>query len=256
MSELVSIIMPVYNAEKFIEASIESVLKQTYGFWELIMVDDLSKDSSRSIMLSYQKKEPRIKAFLKEKNSGSADSRNRGIEIAKGRYVAFLDSDDLWDPRFLEEQVRLMREEKAAFSFCSYRIVDEEGKEVLKPYMAKRKKITYWHNLLYNRVGLLTAMYDAEALGKMYFDTGLKSLRDDYALWLDILKKIPYGVGNPEILASYRVRKGALTSNKKNVILPHFRMLKNREKLGWFAAAFYTGIWGFVAVKKYYFNKI
>ncbi|EQA36923.1 glycosyltransferase, group 2 family protein [Leptospira inadai serovar Lyme str. 10] len=256
MTQLVSIIMPVYNAEKFIAASIESVLNQKYGSWELLLVDDQSKDSSREIMQTYSKKDSRIKSIFKERNSGSADSRNQGILAAKGRYIAFLDADDLWDPEFLSEQIKLMQDEKVAFSFSSYRIVDESDREILKPYMAAGGPITYRQNLLYNRVGLLTAIYDTETLGKMYFDVSLKSLRDDYALWLDILKKIPYSIGNPKILASYRVRKGALTSNKKNVILPHFRMLKNREKLGWISAAFYTGAWGLVAMKKYYFNRI
>lgn len=232
--------MPVYNAEKFLRSAIESVLSQTYSNWELIPIDDLSKDMSRFILQEYAKKDLRIHPIYKSTNSGSADTRNKGIEKANGRYIAFLDSDDLWDTTFLESQLKFMDTYNSQFSFCSYRNIDEIGNEILKPYITSTFKLTYFKNLINNRVGLLTAIYDTKCIGKMYFDVNLKSLRDDYALWLDILKKIECGYGNPEILASFRHRIDSITSSKRKVFLPHFQVLRNREKLGFILAAFFT----------------
>jgi glycosyltransferase involved in cell wall biosynthesis len=232
--------MPVYNAEKFIRPAIESVLSQTNVNWELIPIDDLSKDFSRTILQEYAEKDPRIKPIYKPVNSGSADTRNKGIEKAIGRYIAFLDSDDLWDNIFLESQLKFMKVHNSKFSFSSYRNIDENGNEILNPYIASTFRLTYFKNLINNRVGLLTAIYDTESLGKMYFDINLKSLRDDYALWLDILKRIECGYGNREILASFRHRIGSVTSSKRKVFLPHFKLLRYREKLNFITASFFT----------------
>ncbi|MCP5503323.1 MAG: glycosyltransferase [Leptospiraceae bacterium] len=247
--------MPVYNSERFIAQSIDSVLKQTYKNYELIVIDDLSTDNSRDVIDRYQKKDKRIMPIFKAQNSGSADTRNKGIEKASGNYIAFLDSDDIWDEHFLEKQLVYMKEKGSVFSFCSYRIIDEEGVEVLKPHIVKPEQVDYKTNLLFNRVGLLTAIYNADYFGKLYFDVSLKSIRDDYALWLDILKKIPYGYGNPEILASFRQRRGSITYSKKKLFWPHYRMLKNREKLGIFRSLFYTLHFSYYAWKKYFFRK-
>lgn len=254
--DLVSVIMPVYNSEIFLAQSLESVLSQTYKNFELLPIDDFSKDSSRNILAEYAEKDPRIKPIFKQSNSGSADSRNFGIQKAQGRYIAFLDSDDLWDSEFLEKQLRFMKEHNSAFSFSSYRIIGEDNREILKPFIVSKLKISYYDNLFYNSVGQLTAVYNAETLGKMYFDISLRSVRDDYALWLDILKKTEFGFGNPEILASYRIRKGAVTADKKKLILPHYRMLRNREKLSVIKAAFFTLVWGVLGIRKYFLNRI
>lgn len=254
--DLVSVIMPVYNSESFLSQSLDSVIFQTYKNLELLPIDDFSRDSSRDILKKYSEKDPRIKPIFKTENSGSADSRNFGIRKAEGRYIAFLDSDDLWDPEFLEKQLNFMKKHNSAFSFSSYRIIGEDNREILKPFIVKKLKISYYDNLFYNSVGQLTAVYDSAVLGKMYFDVSLKSVRDDYALWLDILKKTDFGFGNPEILASYRIRKGAVTANKKKLILPHYRMLRNREKLSVIKAAFFTLVWGILGIRKYFLNRI
>ncbi|XDD51563.1 glycosyltransferase family 2 protein [Leptospira sp. WS92.C1] len=255
MSDKVSIIMPVYNSEKFISESVQSVLNQTHTDWELILIDDLSKDQSKNLMKEFAKSDKRINAFFKKTNSGSADTRNHGIQNATGRYIAFLDSDDLWDSSFLKEQIQLMKDTNAAFSFSAFRVIDENSNPILKPQWIDKERIDYKDSLFYNRIGLLTAMYDAQSIGKMYFDVSLKSLRDDYALWLDILKKTPFAVGNKKVQASYRVRKGAVTANKKKLILPHYRMLRHREKVSFFRAAFSTIVWGIFGLKKYYLDR-
>lgn len=256
MNELVSIIMPVYNSEKFIERTLKSVIQQKYTHWELVLIDDCSKDNSRKIIEQYSQTEPRIVPIFKATNSGSADSRNKGIEVAKGRYIALLDSDDLWDSNFLSKQVQFIQKHNAAFAFSSFRMIDEDDQPILKDIIITKTKIKYRDNLPYNRIGSLTAIYDSKVLGKMYFDVSLKSVRDDYALWLDILKKIDYAYGNKEVLASYRIRKGAITASKKKMVLPHYRLLRDREKLSFIEAFVYTFIWAMLGVKKYYLNKL
>jgi glycosyltransferase involved in cell wall biosynthesis len=250
-----SIIMPAYNAEKYIQKSIESVLDQSFANWELIIIDDLSKDNSKKTIESFAKKDKRIKPIFKEFNSGSADSRNMGIEKAIGKYIAFLDSDDLWDKNFLLKNFNTFTETGAKFLFSSYRLIDDNEKEILKPFIIKDKKYNYNEILFYNRVGLLTAIYNQEFLGKMFFDTSLKSLRDDYALWLDILKKTDYGLGISDVISSYRIHSGGATSNKKKVVKAHYYMLIQHENLSRFKAFFYTVIHSIMGIKKYILTK-
>lgn len=256
MTPLVTVIMPVYNAENFLPRTINSLQNQTFKNWELIALDDCSKDKSFSLLKEYSLKDSRIKAIKKDLNSGSADTRNKGIEMALGRYIAFLDADDLWDENFLSEMIQFMQEKNSPFSFSSYRIIDEDDLELTKPFIVSQLKINLIDLLIYNRIGLLTAIYDTTSIGKMYFDVNLKSLRDDYALWIDIIKKIGYGLGNPSILASYRVRKNAMTSNKKKVVKAHYSMLKNHAGIPSILAAFFTFTHSVMGFKKYFMNRI
>ncbi|XDD41513.1 glycosyltransferase family 2 protein [Leptospira sp. WS60.C2] len=247
----VSVIMPAYNAASYLEESVQSLLKQTYKDWELLLVDDCSKDNTLAVANEIAKKDARIQVIPKEKNSGSADTRNKGIELAKGEYIAFLDADDLWESDFLEKMIPFMEEHKAPFSFASYRIIDENGFEFCEPFRVETKPYTYRNLLHYNRVGLLTAIYHVPSVGKKFFDPSLKSLRDDYALWLDILRDGKLAFANSEILARYRVRRGAATSNKKKVMFAHFRMLRKREKLNGLYAMILTLIHGIKGLRKY-----
>lgn len=247
----VSVIMPAYNAVSYLEESVNSLLKQTFQNWELLLVDDCSKDDTAKMAEKLAKGDSRIQFIQKEKNSGSADTRNTGIDLAKGEYIAFLDADDLWETDFLEKMIPFMEEKKSPFSFASYRIIDENGFEFCKPFMVKSQVYSYRDLLKYNRVGLLTAIYHVPSVGKKYFDPSLKSLRDDYALWLDILRDGKMAFGNSAVLAKYRVRRGAATSNKKKVMIAHYKMLRNREKLSLFYAFFLTIIHGLLGLRKY-----
>ncbi|PJZ45478.1 glycosyltransferase family 2 protein [Leptospira brenneri] len=247
----VSVIMPAYNAVPYLEESVNSLKRQNYKDWELLLVDDCSKDDTAKLAAEIAASDSRIQFIAKEKNSGSADTRNTGIQLAKGEFIAFLDADDLWEPNFLEVMIPFMEKNHSAFSFASYRIIDENGFEFCEPFLVKSEKYSYRNLLHYNRVGLLTAIYHVPSVGKKYFDPSLKSLRDDYALWLDILRDGKLAYASSEILARYRVRRGAATSNKKKVMLAHFRMLKNREKLPTFYALFLTIIHGFMGLRKY-----
>ncbi|TGM51347.1 glycosyltransferase family 2 protein [Leptospira vanthielii] len=252
----VSVIMPAYNAVGFLEDSVLSLTNQTFKDWELLLVDDCSKDKTAELAMQLAKKDKRIIFIQKDKNSGSADTRNIGIKKASGEYIAFLDADDLWDINFLESMISHIELYKAPFAFSSYRIIDEAGVEFCDPFLVQKKKYSYRDLLFYNRVGLLTAVYSVSSVGKKYFDPSLKSLRDDYALWLDIMKEAEFAMGNSEILASYRVRRGAATSNKKKVMIAHFKMLKNREKINPIFAFFLTLIHGLRGLSKYRTKKL
>ena len=127
MKNLVSIITPSYNSSKFIVECIESVLSQTYENWEMIIVDDCSKDNSKEIISELSTKDKRIKPIFLEKNVGAAEARNTAIRQSKGKYVAFLDSDDLWNPKKLEKQLSFMHENEIAFSYTTYQFISENG---------------------------------------------------------------------------------------------------------------------------------
>lgn len=183
---LVSIITPVYNGEKYISETIESVIKQTYLDWEMIVVDDGSKDGSAAIVRRYAEKESRI-TLLQQPNGGSASARNNGIRYANGQYIALLDSDDLWDPDFLKSQLALMKEKNTICVHGSYKRINENSEVILKAWKAK-KEVTYKQMQMTNHIACLTGLYDTSKFGKIYLKEELRSIRDDYAYWLDVVK--------------------------------------------------------------------
>ena len=162
--KLVSIITPSYKSEKFISQTIESVLGQTYQNWEIIIVDDVSPDNSNKIIEEYSKKDSRIKLIKLEKNSGAAVARNIAIEESKGRYIAFLDADDIWKPEKLEKQIEFMRKNNYAFTYTAYEKVDENG--VVFGKIGVPLKVSYNQLLRTCVIGCLTAVYDREKLAK------------------------------------------------------------------------------------------
>ncbi len=212
----VSVITPCFNASKYISQTIESVINQTFTDWEMIIIDDGSKDNSVDIVEKYSINDSRIK-LIKQPNGGSANARNHGIREAKGRYIALLDADDLWLPQFLEKQIKFMKEKNAVCVYSSYKIIDENSKEILKPLIC-RPFVNYKKMQITNFIGCLTGLYDSEKYGKQYLDESLKSIRDDYAYWLNIVKLENTAYGNPEVLACYRVIKSSTTGNKLKLI--------------------------------------
>lgn len=247
---LISIIMPLYNCETFVLSSIESVLKQTYKNWELIIVDDMSTDNSFAIAEDYIKDEPRINLYQMSENSGAAATRNYAIDLAVGDYIAFLDSDDLWVPNKLEEQVSFMQSNKLSLSFTGYEWIDEAG-EQLKDIICVPKYVTYKQLLKQNIIGCLTAMYDSSKLGKFYFDTSLDK-HEDYQYWLEILKVIPSAHGLDMTLAYYRIRENSLSSNKLIAASYVWKILREYQKIPFFNALYYFGIYMVRSVIKYY----
>ncbi|WP_299807114.1 glycosyltransferase family 2 protein [uncultured Shewanella sp.] len=212
MKPLVSIIMPSYNSEKTISQSIDSVLSQNYENWELLITDDNSNDKTISIVNTYIEKDKRIRLFINAKNLGAGGSRNRSIKEAKGKYIAFLDSDDIWFSNKLDAQIEHMLRHNVALSYSWYQKFTELGDGgFVKPELT----VTYQQLLYSNVIGCLTAIYDTEKLGKRYMPLIRK--RQDMGLWLDILKDIDEAVAVPQVLAKYRVDSG-MTQNKFKVL--------------------------------------
>jgi len=248
-NKLVSVITPVYNASKFVSYTIESVLNQSYTDWELILIDDGSKDNSAELIQKYVDKDSRISLFS-QVNAGSAAARNNGIRRAAGRYISLLDADDTWNYNFLEEQIKLMTEKNTQLVFSSHTRIDENGIEILKPFIVP-EKIDYNDLLKTCSISCLTAVYDTIPYGKVFLKEDLKSLRDDYAFWLDIIKKVKIAYGNNKILANYRILKTQATANKKKMIKPQFLVYYRIEKLGLLKSLYYTLTWAFAGFKKY-----
>jgi glycosyltransferase len=243
----VTIIMPSYNSENFIIESIESVLAQTYSNWELIIVDDCSPDDSNKIIAKYIDSDSRIKLIKLQKNSGPAIARNMAIETANGRYIAFLDSDDVWLPNKLEKQIKFMQDNDLAFTYSSYKLVGEDN-EGLGLFITK-DKISYFDMLKTCSVGCLTAIYDTEKIGKQYMPLILK--RQDYGLWLKILKLIGETRGILEPLATYRIRKNSVSSNKVKAAKYQWKIYREIEKLSFLKSLYYFAFYAYNGIIKY-----
>lgn len=246
---LVSIVMPCYNGEKFIQETIESVLKQTYKNWELLVIDDGSKDHFYELVNDYVKKDNRIH-LIRQQNSGSAAARNNGIKHSKGQYLALLDSDDIWLPGFLDSQIRFIRQKGAVCVCSSYLRIDEQSNEILRPVISKAI-ITFKNMQSIDYIGCLTGLYDQSRYGKIYLNEKLNSLLDDYAFWIDVIKLEGVAYGNPKILAKYRLRKGSLTNNKRALIIKHYNFYRNILNQNPFISCFSVAKWAFNGFVKY-----
>ena len=248
MNNLVSIITPSYNSEQFIGKTIDSALSQTYQNWEMIIVDDCSPDKSNRIIEQYINKDNRIKLIKLEENSGPAIARNRAIEEAKGRYIAFLDSDDYWDKNKLSKQLNFMKEKNCELSFTAYVSIDELTGETLR-YIEVPPCVDYKTLLKQNIMGCLTVIYDTKRLGKVMMPNIVK--RQDYALWLKMLKRVPCAYGLDESLAYYRVRDFSVSSNKIIASKYHWKVLRDIEKLPLHKAIYYFGWYTYKSFLKY-----
>lgn len=232
---LVSIVTPIYDCEKFIALTIESIVDQTFQNWELIIVDDCSKDSSLNIVQSYADRDHRIRVLRLEKNSGAAVARNTAIEAARGRYIAFLDSDDTWLPYKLERQLSFMEKFSVAFCYSSYHKVNEKGDSL--GIAEVPPKIDYYGLLKSPRIGCLTAIYDTRDLGKVYMPLIRK--RQDFGLWLRIVKKVGFAYGIQEPLATYLVRSNSISANKSSAAKYTWRLYRDVEGLGLIKSLYY-----------------
>lgn len=247
MGDLVSIITPTYNCRKFISATIDSVLNQTYKNWEMIIVDDCSIDNTMEIVRNYMEKDNRIRYFLLDENSGAAVSRSKAMELAQGKYMAFLDSDDWWTCNKLEKQVSFMESNSYAFTCTAYEQVDEELKSLNR--VIKTKERTSYNGILLDcPVGNSTVMYNVEKLGKFIVPNIRK--RNDDALWLQILKKEKYIYGMPDILTKYMIRNNSISSNKLDLVRYHWKLYREIEHLSILRSCFHIGYWGVLKVFK------
>lgn len=236
MRDVVSVIMPSYNTAKYIAESIESVINQTYPHWELIIVDDCSTDDTDSVVAKYLSDE-RIRYLKNEKNSGAAISRNYALREAKGKWIAFLDSDDVWLPEKLEKQIAFMVEKDCSFSYTNYEEIDENS-NLLGVMVTGPKCITQKGMFAYCWVGCLTVMYDAQLVGSVQ----IKDIRknNDYAIWLKVCKKVNCYLLD-ENLARYRKRSGSISRHGIwTMMLWHYKMWRNVMDYCKVTAVFYT----------------
>ena len=233
--EKVSIIVPMYNAEKFIGKTIESVLAQTYQNLEMLIMNDVSTDNSLAIVSVYAKKDERIKIVNTEKNVGVVKGRNFLIDLASGKYIAFLDADDYWHNEKLEKQIKFMKEKNASISCTEYTRV-KENEEKINDVIIK-EEISYNDMLKNNYLGCLTVIYDAKKIGKRYFKELEKN--EDYVLWLEIVKDVNTIYGLKENLAYYRVLDNSRSSNKVKTAKVRWEIYRKIEKLSLLKSIYY-----------------
>ncbi|SFG56853.1 teichuronic acid biosynthesis protein TuaG [Sporolactobacillus nakayamae] len=234
---LVSIITPTFCSEKTIRKTIRSVREQTYPHWELIIIDDASTDRTRELLREAAEKDSRIKLLFLQENRGAAFARNRALELAQGRYIAFLDSDDCWKTKKIEEQLRFMEMHHYAFTFTGYELMDADG-HLLNKLIAAPSRVTYKRMLKNTIVGCLTVMIDRQQIGDFRMPD-LRS-RQDLATWLSLLKKGTVAYGLNETLAEYRISgKESLSGNKWRAAKKTWFVYRRVEHLPLLASCWY-----------------
>jgi teichuronic acid biosynthesis glycosyltransferase TuaG len=250
MDELISIIVPVYNVEKYIRETMECVRRQTYGAWELLLVEDCSSDGTVLEIKNYleEKRENRIRLIRQPFNGGAARARNRGLREAKGRYIAFLDADDLWAPGKLQRELAFMKEKDAAFVFTGYEFADEAGRGTGKVVRVP-EKLTYRQALSNTTIFTTTVMFDTEKIGREQLEMPeIKS--EDTALWFRVLRSGYTAYGLDENLVKYRRAGKTLSSNKLEAIRRIWNLYRKAEGLGIIVSAYHFCFWAFRAVKR------
>ncbi|MGN0428123.1 MAG: glycosyltransferase family 2 protein [Agathobacter sp.] len=233
--KLVSIVTPMYQAKRYIRQTIESVQSQTYPDWEMIIVDDCSTDGCAEIVKQMAKKDARIRYICQPNNMGVAQARNTAMEHAKGRYLAFLDSDDLWTGEKLAKQMALMQKENAAFVFAGCEVIDENGNRMHKIRQVP-EKITYEKLLWGNVIPCLTVLVDREKTGDFRMP---RMGHEDYAAWLTIFKKIKIGYGINEVLGYYRVNRNSVSGRKLRTIRWTWNIYRKNQGLPVVKSFFY-----------------
>ncbi len=248
--DLVSVIIPVYNSEKFIKETLNSVLNQTYKNIEIIIINDCSIDNSENIIKSYCSKYKNIIYYKKQKNEGVAVARNLALDIAKGRYVAFLDSDDLWEKEKVEKQITLIKEKEASISYTAIEMINEY-QDKIKSKREVREIIDYNFLLHNTMIATSSVIIDRKKTGN--FKMPLRRLGQDYATWLMLLRNGSKAYGINEALVKYRIRDNSLSSNKLKSIKQVFEIQTKEEKINTIKAGYNTLLFCINALKKYYF---
>ena len=236
--------MPTYNCGKYIAESVKSVIFQTITDWELQIVDDCSTDHTCDVLIPYLEKYSNIHYHRLQKNGGPQAARNEAIYRSHGKYIAFIDSDDIWHPDKLEKQVAFMKQTGATFSCTAYDLMDENGNSRHVGFFPPEK--TDYHKMLRlsNPIGNTTVMYDQAALGK-YEVPNIKK-RNDFALWLKILRDTEHCYGMQEILATYRVRANSVNNKKRELVKYHWQLYREMEGHNAVKSSFYLLCWVFV----------
>ncbi|WP_445711768.1 glycosyltransferase family 2 protein [Flavobacterium sp.] len=248
MKELVSIITPTFNSANFIEETIKSVQSQTYTDWEMIIVDDGSTDTTARIIELLSKTDNRIHFYKLEKNSGPAVARNMGIEKAKGKFMTFIDADDIWFPDFIKKSIDVIKQTNIPFVFSSYKRANEKLEFVYSDFIVPNK-VTYTDILKSNSISCLTAFVDIKTLGKKRMPLIRK--RQDMGLWLQYLKITPFAYGIQETQAIYRIRKNSLSRKKSDLIKYQWQFYREVEKLNIIQSSYYMLHWMYRGFMKY-----
>lgn len=228
MPALVSIITPAFNSARYISETILSVQNQTCENWEMIIVDDHSSDETTRIVTSFAAQDNRIKLCSLTENSGAGKARNLAVEKATGKYIAFLDADDVWKPEKLEKQLAFMESNKLPFTFSFYDCIDEHGASLNRRIKAP-VKLSYRQLFFCNFIGNLTGIYDTDYFGKIPIPSFRK--RQDWMLWLTVLAKIKTAYPVPESLACYRIRKDSISASKWKLLKHNFYVYRDFHKL-------------------------
>lgn len=252
---LVSIITPTWNCALFICETICSVQAQTYQNWELIISDDCSTDNTREVIEPYLKADSRLKYICNDKNSGAAITRNNALKVATGKWIAFLDSDDLWLPEKLEKQVAFMVENGHVFSYHEYTEMTEDGKD-MGVYVSGIRKVNKFNMYACCWPGCLAVMYDREKIGLIQIKDVRKN--NDTAMWLKVVQKAPCYLLK-ENLARYRRRKGSITPKPIwQRIWAHYPLFRIAEEMNPVAATFWTimNVFGNAFKKMFYVKNI
>lgn len=252
-----SIITPMWKGASLVGATIESVLAQTCPHWEMIVVDDCSPDegAGAAVVEQYAKKDSRIHLIRATVNRGSSGARNQAMEFARGRYFAFLDSDDLWHPTYLETMMSHIEQESdnsIAVFFCGYRRMDSLCSRMILPDYScvgvKDFKALLYHCPIFPSAAIVDT---AKLKTPVRFREELRNLRDDYVYWLDIVRQNLVCRGYQDILVDYRMRDDSLTASKKDMIQPQWNVYRNILKFNVFTSFFYLCTWALNGIKKY-----
>ncbi len=251
MNELVSIITPAYNSSKTIGETIESVISQTYLNWEMLIVDDCSTDNTVEIVRKYAETNKNIKLICLNKNSGSAIARNVAIKQANGRYIALLDSDDVWKPEKLKRQLSFMQRNNYAFTFTAYEVFRNSADEKRKIFEVPTQ-INYRQYMPNSIIGCLTVMVDLQQIPDFHMEEGYL---EDVLTWMFYLRQGIIAYGLNENLASYRLVEGSKSSKKLKNAQRYYQCLKQQPQIDGFLCLCYLFGYMYNASKKRVFAK-
>ena len=243
---IVSVISPMYQAARFIDATIESVLGQSYQSWEHILIDDCSSDGTAEIVRRYADRDPRLKLLSNSNNLGPSGSRNKGIRAARGRYLAFLDSDDLWEIEKLKKQIGFMTESDLALTYTACTRINEQGDPI--GIVVPPPRVNYRMMLSTNHIACSSAVFDSMVFGKALFPN--LGMCEDHALWLNLLKTVDWAQGLNVPLTRYRVRRDSLSANKLHAAKYSWKLLSEVERLQFPRALYYFVRYAYFASAK------
>lgn len=245
---VVTIIMPAYNQERFIEKAIRSVQEQTFADWALLVLDDGSVDGTCAIVERLAAEDERIELIRNEKNMGVARTRNCGLELSRGQYVAFLDSDDIWLPDKLEKQLSLAKETGADIIYCSYGIIDDKGKKSRRDYIVP-ESIDLNGLLKENVIGCSTVLLSERIAGKYRFET--EFYHEDYVLWLRLLQDGYVAAGCRESLVKWRLSENSRSFNKRKSAQNRWRIYREAMRLSLWQSLWLFAHYAMASLRKY-----